>query len=649
MGSMHMRLDFAGHDAERLAAFYSARARGGVGLIITGGIAPNRAGRMEEDAAVLDSDATLDAHRHITDAVHAGGAACVMQILHAGRYARHAMAVAPSAIPSPLGGGLPHQLNIAQINKTIDDYVCCASLAERAGYDGVDIMGSEGYLLNQFVVKRTNQRDDEWGGAFANRIRLPLEIVRRVRTALPRRFTIIFRIPALDLVEDGSTVDETLALARALEAAGADALCTGIGWHESRIPTIASMVPAGTWRFTAARLKRSVTIPVIASNRIDTPELAESLLESGDADLVALARPLLADPDFLSKARSGQPRSITPCIACNQSCLDRIFSGRVATCMVNPRAGNELGSPSAVAPHSRQIAIVGAGPAGLSCAITAAARGHRVVLFEANASIGGQFALARQVPSKRNFGNLIDHYRSELTRLKVDLRLSTPFSLESAMSEKFERVVIATGTQPRVPRIRGIEHPSVSYYPDVLRGAAAIGENVAIIGAGAIAFDVAEFLTDGDNPDTMASDFLARWGVDKIGGAAGGLIPAVAQRPPRRVTLLQRRPGRAAARLGASTGWIVRAMLKQRGASIITGCEYEEINDDGICYSRDGHHNLLAVDSIVVCAGQQSPREVFDECVAAGLNAITIGGALNAEKLDAERAIAEGYRAGLEC
>lgn len=651
MGSMHMRLGFAGDDAKRLAAFYTERAKGGAALIVTGGVAPNRAGRMEEDAAVLDNEDALEGHRRITAAVHEAGAACVMQILHAGRYAKHAMAVGPSDMPSPINPQLPRCLTAQDIEATIEDYVRCAVLARMAGYDGVDVMGSEGYLINEFTARRTNNRTDDWGGTPENRFRFPLEIVGRIRARLGPRFLILYRISAIDLVENGATADETATLARMLEDAGADALATGIGWHESRVPTIAHMVPRGAWRFAAARLKRAVTIPIIASNRINTPELAEEILAAGEADLVALARPLLADPQFLLKARSGRRSTITPCIACNQSCLDHIFTDRTATCLVNPRAGHELDYSPTSAPAPKRFAVAGAGPAGLSFAITAARRGHHVVIFEACGRIGGQLDLARRVPGKEEFGALLEYYEAELDALGVEVRLSTPFDATRVREERFDRVVIATGVRSRTPEIAGIHHAKIAHYPEVLRGEVQVGKRVAIIGAGAIAYDVAEFLTAAPADAPQPTAFHQRWGVDTTTGqAAGGLLHASPEQPSRKVHLLQRTPGRPAARLGISTGWILRTTLKQRDASIATGCTYTAIDDEGLHYAVDGTPHTVNVDNVVVCAGQVSRRrELIEECAHANTPFDVIGGARDAAGLDAQRAIAEGYRLGLEC
>lgn len=644
-----MRLGFSGEQTLRLAAFYRERARGGAALIITGGVAPNAAGRMEEDASVLDTYEAESGHKLVVNAVHEEGSACVMQILHAGRYAKHSMAVAPSNLKAPINSVEPHSLTEDEIERTIDDYVRCAILAKDAGYDGVDIMGSEGYLINEFTAPCTNIRQDNWGGSLENRSRFPLEIVRRIRIAIGPEFLILFRISALDLVLNGNSAEDTLSLARSLEMAGTNALTTGIGWHESRVPTIAYMVPRGAWRSAAARLKRSVSIPIIASNRINTPELAENILASGDADLVALARPLLADPNFLKKAKTGNRASLIPCIACNQACLDYIFSDRTATCLVNPRAGHESEFQIMPSPSPNHIAVVGAGASGLSFSITAASRGHKVTIFEQAPHIGGQLDLACRVPGKEEFRELLRYYKNEIKRLNINLNLSTRFDIARYKEGGFDQLVIATGVTPRKPSISGIYHSKVVLYPEVLSGEVKAGNNVAIIGAGAIAFDVAEFLTTHHSSPITPAEFHQKWGVDISGNSPGALVPSASRTSKRTLHILYRSTGRPAATLGISTGWILRTSLKQQGVSILSGCNYQKIDDRGLHYTVDDQPHILPVDSIVICAGQESAQELAKQCSAKGIPFSIIGGAKNANKLDAQRAISEGYALGLTC
>jgi len=648
LGSMHTRLPLEGEASSALREFYVERARGGAALIITGGIAPNEAGRMEQGATVLARQSDVPHHARLAEAVHDAGSAIVMQILHAGRYAKHSEAVAPSSAAAPINRFVPRSLNEEEIEQTIGDYVRCALLAQEAGYDGVDIMGSEGYLINQFTAKRTNDRHDEWGGTATQRMRFALEIVRRIRGSVGASFAILYRISALDLVEDGATAEETAALARLLEAAGVNALTTGIGWHESRIPTIAHMVPRGAWRFAAARLKATVSIPVAASNRINTPELAEEILANGEADLVVLARPLLADPEFLVKAASGRARRITPCIACNQACLDYIFTDRTATCLVNPRAGREREYRPAPAQRRERIAVAGSGPAGLAFSLTAASRGHAVTLFESSDRIGGQLRLACRVPGKEEFHSLLQHYTDEVDRLGVELRLGATLNATTVSREGFDRIVLATGVVPRTPRIDGIDHAKVSSYTEVLDGRVVPRARVAVVGAGAIAFDVAEYLTaPAKNNETQ--HFYRHWGVCPQGNTPGGLTSPEPDIVPRSVHLLQRTPGRPAARLGVSTGWIYRTALQRRKVDIRTGCEYVRIDDAGLHVTIDGKPQLIEVDDIVICAGQESQLPDLGEFGARGTPVHLIGGAREASGIDARRAIEEGYRLALSC
>jgi 2,4-dienoyl-CoA reductase (NADPH2) len=642
MGSMHTRLETLDDPVTRQVAFYRARAEGGVALIVTGGYAPNQAGLMEPGAPILTTDADADPLRPVLDAVHAAGAKMLLQVLHAGRYAKHPDLVAPSAIRAPINRHVPRAMTEADILQTIEDFARCASLAVAAGFDGVEVMGSEGYLINQFAATRTNQRTDQWGGTLDNRLRFADAVLRRVRTAIGPGAMLVFRLSALDLVEGGATGEETDAMARLAEAAGADALNTGIGWHEATVPTIAYTVPRGAWSFTAARLRPLVGIPIIASNRISTPAVAEAILADGEADLVSLARPMLADPDFVWKAATGRADEINVCIACNQACLDHIFTDRAATCLVNPRAGRETEFDDTPAAVPRRVAVVGAGAAGLACAITAAARGHQVSLFEAATAIGGQMNLARQIPGKQEFDELLRYFSVRIARTGVQLRLGTHAT--TAMLQGFDVVVLATGVIPRVPDVPGIEHRRVVSYADILSGRARAGQTVAILGAGGIGFDVAEMLSGAADDTEGEGAFRREWGVDATITTAGGLLAPLTGTPRHTVVMLQRRSGRPGARLGVSTGWILRRRLQRRGVRIIEGARYDGIDDAGLHYSVDGVPALLATDTIVLCTGQDPVDALQTEL--SGVELHVIGGARLAAELDAQRAIDEGTRLG---
>jgi 2,4-dienoyl-CoA reductase (NADPH2) len=645
MGSLHTRLENEPDAIPRLTAFYSERARGDVGMIITGGTSPNFEGRVEEGAQVLDSKEKLEQHRPIVEAVHAAGSRIVLQVLHTGIYAKHPQIVGPCAISSPINRRVPREMTTEEVEKTIEDFVNCALLAREAGYDGIELMGSEGYLITQFTAPRTNHRTDMWGGSFENRIRFPVEIVRRTRARLGRDFLIMYRISAIDLVEGGLTGDEVDALARAVEAAGADALNTGIGWHESVVPTIATSVPRAAFAFAAARLKKVVSIPVVASNRINMPSTAEEILAKGEADLVSMARPFLADPQFVVKAATGRTDEINTCIACNQACLDHIFTDRLATCLVNPKACHETEFSDTLPEVKRRVAVIGSGPAGLACAATAAERGHEVVLFEAGDDIGGQLNVARRIPGKeQEFAELLRYFRKRIEKAGVEVRLGVRADAPSLAGQGFERVIIATGIKPRTPDIPGADHPKVVGYLDVILGRVPVGERVAIIGTGGIGHDVAELLTAPKAGTQTIPEFLSAWGVDASISTPGGLQEPVIEKSARSVTMLQRSTTRPGARLGKSTGWIHRTKLTKRGVPLISGCTYHKVDDAGLHYSVDGEMRLLPVDNVVMCAGQDSDQELANALREAGIGVDLIGGARFASELDAMRAIDEGTR-----
>ncbi len=645
MGSMHTGLEESG-DWRRVAQFYVERARGGAGLIVTGGMAPNREGGVFPDAAGLYSSEDLAGHRLVTDAVHEAGGRIAMQILHAGRYAYGKDCVAPSAVRSPISPHAPTELDEAGIERQLADIAESAARARQAGYDGVEIMGSEGYLLNQFLVARTNKRKDRWGGEYANRMRFPVETVRRVRRAVGDDFLIVFRLSLIDLVPDGSTWEEVTQLAAAVEDAGADIINTGIGWHEARVPTIATSVPRRAFTWISRELKKHARVPVIASNRINTPHDAEQTLRQGCADLVSMARPFLADAEFVHKAATGRAHLIAPCIACNQACLDHTFTNRTSTCLVNPRACHETLLNISPTDRPRRIAVVGAGPAGLSCALTAAQRGHDATLFERQAEIGGQLNLARRIPGKEEFDGLVAWYRDMLSELRIAVRCGV--SVDAGDLAGFDEIVIATGVRPRVARMSGHDLPHVHSYRDVLENRVRVGDRVAIVGAGGIGFDVAEFLThDGGDVSGDIALWKRHWGVSSPMEHRGGLDPdgPSPAMPRRRLALMQRTPGPPGRKLGKTTGWILRSTLKMKGVRMLGGVSYEFIDDRGIHIRQNGGEiRLVEADSIVMCTGQEPERRLSDALARQSREVHVIGGARDTRGLDAKRAVDEGTR-----
>jgi 2,4-dienoyl-CoA reductase (NADPH2) len=649
MGSMHTGLEDRREDYPKLAAYFAERARGGVGLIVTGGIAPNAAGWTKPFAGTLSGRRHIARHRLVTDAVHEAGGRICMQILHTGRYAYHPLAVAPSRLKAPISPFTPRELSERGIDRQIAAFVRSAALSQAAGYDGVEVMGSEGYFINQFLVARTNRRTDRWGGNWQNRMRLPVEIVARTRAAVGRSFIIIYRLSMLDLVEGGGSWDEVIELAQAVERAGATIINTGIGWHEARIPTIATMVPRAAFSWVTRRLRGAVSVPLVTSNRINDPAVAEGLLAAGDADLVSMARPLLADPEFVAKAAEGRSDEINTCIACNQACLDLVFENQVATCLVNPRAGRETELNYLPAEMPKRIAVVGAGPAGLACATIAAGRGHRVTLFESADRIGGQFNMAKVVPGKEEFHETLRYFRRRIELTGVELVLSRRVEAAALTNGAFDEIVLATGVEPRRPAIEGLDHPKVLSYIDVLLRRRLVGRTVAIIGAGGIGFDVAEYLShDATHPSSSVDipAFMAEWGIDMRLEARGGLVPAkdIAASMPRTIWLLQRKPTPPGRELGKTTGWVHRLALKRRGVRMLAGVAYDRIDDGGLSITHDGESLLLAVDHVVICAGQEPLRELVAGIEAAGMTAHLIGGSKVATELDAVRAIDEGAR-----
>ena len=641
MGSMHTGLEEDKEGLQRLASFYRERAMAEVGLIVTGGFAPNRAGRLSPFAAKLSTESEQKRHELLTQVVHESGAKIALQILHAGRYGYHPFIVAPSRLKSPITPFTPWAMSKRRVLKTIEHFARCAKLAKAAGYDGVEIMGSEGYLINEFLVSHTNRRQDEWGGTFEKRMRFPVEIVTRVREVVGDDFIIIYRLSMLDLISDGSSWEEVVLLAKAIEAAGASMVNTGIGWHEARIPTIATSVPAAAFTQITKQLKPEITIPIITSNRINTPELANALLEEGVADMISMARPFLADPAFLEKAKAGKSKGINVCIACNQSCLDQVFANKQASCLVNPRACHETDLVYQAAEVPKDIAVVGSGPAGLAFAAVAAERGHFVTVFEKSDRLGGQFNLAKEIPGKEEFQHTIDYFSYQLHKYQVTIRLQTEATI--GLLSDFDEVILATGITPRTPSFEGISHPKVMSYLDVIQRRKQPGQSVAIIGAGGIGFDVAEWLTHESNENTK-HHFYDEWGIDITAEHRGGIKPPMVSPSPRQVYLLQRKKDKPGLRLGKTTGWIHRLSLKHKKVEMLGGVTYDRVDDEGLHITINKQSRVLAVDSVVICAGQVENRVLYEPLKELGKPLHLIGGAYKALELDARHAIDQACR-----
>ncbi len=644
MGSMHIGLEEAPQGYERMAAFYAERAKGGVSLIVTGGVSPNDDGVVFAHGTKLDTVEEAEKHKVVTQAVHEAGGKIAMQILHTGRYSYQANNVAPSAIQAPINPIKPKALSSAEVQQTIDDFANCAKLAQYAGYDGVEIMGSEGYLINEFIAARTNHRDDEWGGSYENRIRFPIEIVKRTRDLVGENFIIIYRLSMLDLVEGGSSLEEVVQLAKEIEKAGATIINTGIGWHEARIPTIATKVPRAAFTWVTEKLKGSVSIPLITSNRINTPEMAEHVLASGHADMISMARPMLADADFVLKASEGRSDEINTCIGCNQACLDHIFSMKIATCLVNPRACYETELIFKETNAIKNIAVIGAGPAGLSFATYAASRGHKVKVFDSNNQIGGQFNIAKTIPGKEEFYETLRYFKRQIElQPNIELVLNHTVTYEELSQANYDEIVVATGVTPRQLQFEGIDHPKVLSYIQVLKERVPVGKRVAIIGAGGIGFDTAEYLThEGDSGSLNPEKFYAEWGIDTSYAHVGGLKQPELEKSECEIYLLQRKTAAVGAGLGKTTGWIHRTGLKHRDVKMIAGASYDKVDDQGLHITVDGQTTVLDVDNVVICAGQESYTAMFDQLKADGKNVHLIGGAKEAGELDAKRAIRQG-------
>ena len=644
MGSMHIGLEEAPQGYERMAAFYAERAKGGVSLIVTGGVSPNDDGVVFAHGTKLDTVEEAEKHKVITQAVHEAGGKIAMQILHTGRYSYQANNVAPSAIQAPINPIKPKALSSAEVQQTIDDFANCAKLAQYAGYDGVEIMGSEGYLINEFIAARTNHRDDEWGGSYENRIRFPIEIVKRTRATVGENFIIIYRLSMLDLVEGGSSLEEVIQLAKEIEKAGATIINTGIGWHEARIPTIATKVPRAAFTWVTEKLKGSVSIPLITSNRINTPEMAEHVLASGHADMISMARPMLADADFVLKASEGRSDEINTCIGCNQACLDHIFSMKIATCLVNPRACYETELIFKETNAIKNIAVIGAGPAGLSFATYAASRGHKVKVFDSNNQIGGQFNIAKTIPGKEEFYETLRYFKRQIElQPNIELVLNHTVTYEELSQANYDEIVVATGVTPRQLQFEGIDHPKVLSYIQVLKERVPVGKRVAIIGAGGIGFDTAEYLShEGESGSLNPQKFYDEWGIDTTYAHVGGLKQPELEKSEREIYLLQRKTAAVGAGLGKTTGWIHRTGLKHRNVKMIAGASYDKVDDQGLHITVDGQTTVLEVDHVVICAGQESYTAMYEQLKADGKNVHLIGGAKEAGELDAKRAIRQG-------
>ena len=644
MGSMHTGLEEAKGGFDRMATYFAERAKGGVGLIVTGGVAPNIEGWVSPFSIKLSTKSEAKKHKVVTKAVHDAGGKICMQILHAGRYAYHPLCVAPSSIKAPINRFKPRALNNFGVKRTIRNYVRCARLAKKAGYDGIEIMGSEGYLINEFIAKKTNHRTDQWGGSYENRMRFPLEIIKQIREEVGKEFIIIYRLSMLDLVDEGSSWDEIVQLAQEVEKAGANIINTGIGWHEARVPTIATMVPRAGFAWVTKKLMGKVNIPLITTNRINMPEVAEKVLEEGCADMISMARPFLADPHFMAKAESGKTNQINTCIACNQACLDQIFKQQTASCLVNPKACREMIYSDDQASSKKRIAVVGAGPAGTSAAIYAAERGHEVDIFEGSNEIGGQFKLAKMIPGKEEFHETIRYFKQRIEDLNINLKLNTIITADELQAANYDEIVIASGVKPRSIKLEGVDHAKVLRYDEVISGKKPVGKSVAIIGAGGIGFDTAEFLAHHNHDLETVEEFSALWGIDQRLQHPGGLAKAVNEKAEREIYLLQRKDTKPGAGLGKTTGWIHRASLKKAGVTALAGVNYEKIDDEGLHITHKGESKVLKVDNVVLCAGQESVNYLHEELKEKGITSHLIGGALKAGEIDAKRAIEEGLK-----